>query len=82
MTVRPAWDPGRYLRRAGHRPRPFPDLLARVDPGPGGPVRHGLSVPARLRRRPEGGRHPVLRCGFSFRLRLIEARVNLVIPPQ
>ncbi|GAA4805078.1 trans-aconitate 2-methyltransferase [Streptomyces ziwulingensis] len=26
----PAWDPARYLRHAGHRARPFADLLARV----------------------------------------------------
>jgi trans-aconitate 2-methyltransferase len=26
----PAWDPGQYLRHAGHRTRPFLDLLARV----------------------------------------------------
>ncbi|MHC3470656.1 trans-aconitate 2-methyltransferase [Streptomyces sp. 7R007] len=26
----PAWDPAQYLRHAGHRARPFTDLLARV----------------------------------------------------
>jgi trans-aconitate 2-methyltransferase len=26
----PIWDPGQYLRHAGHRARPFTDLLARV----------------------------------------------------
>jgi trans-aconitate 2-methyltransferase len=26
----PAWDPAQYLRHAGHRARPFADLLARV----------------------------------------------------
>ncbi|MBT2491771.1 trans-aconitate 2-methyltransferase [Streptomyces sp. ISL-96] len=32
MTVRPPiWDPQQYLRHAGHRIRPFLDLLARVD---------------------------------------------------
>ncbi|MBT2399723.1 trans-aconitate 2-methyltransferase [Streptomyces sp. ISL-100] len=31
MTVRPTWDPQQYLRHAGHRTRPFLDLLARVD---------------------------------------------------
>ncbi|MGW0560130.1 trans-aconitate 2-methyltransferase [Streptomyces sp. NPDC003016] len=35
MTVRPTWDPDQYLRHAGHRTRPFLDLLARVGPGPG-----------------------------------------------
>ncbi|MGW2448975.1 trans-aconitate 2-methyltransferase [Streptomyces sp. NPDC001675] len=29
MTT-PAWDPAQYLRHAGHRARPFTDLLARV----------------------------------------------------
>ncbi|MGJ5755315.1 trans-aconitate 2-methyltransferase [Streptomyces puniciscabiei] len=29
MTT-PIWDPGQYLRHAGHRARPFADLLARV----------------------------------------------------
>jgi len=32
----PAWDPGQYLRHAGHRLRPFTDLLARVTDLPGG----------------------------------------------
>ncbi|MGW7051816.1 trans-aconitate 2-methyltransferase [Streptomyces sp. NPDC054887] len=31
MTLRPIWDPAQYLRHAGHRTRPFVDLLARVD---------------------------------------------------
>ena len=26
----PTWDPAQYLRHAGHRARPFVDLLARV----------------------------------------------------
>ncbi|HEX2299928.1 MAG TPA: trans-aconitate 2-methyltransferase, partial [Pseudonocardiaceae bacterium] len=26
----PLWDPAQYLRHAGHRARPFADLLARV----------------------------------------------------
>ncbi|MEV5611118.1 trans-aconitate 2-methyltransferase [Streptomyces sp. NPDC052225] len=29
-TTSPAWDPQQYLRHAGHRARPFVDLLARV----------------------------------------------------
>lgn len=35
----PAWDPGQYLRHAGHRARPFADLLARVPELPGDPPR-------------------------------------------
>ncbi|AJE41086.1 trans-aconitate 2-methyltransferase [Streptomyces nodosus] len=31
----PVWDPGQYLRHAGHRARPFADLLARVPGLPG-----------------------------------------------
>lgn len=42
MTT-PAWDPAQYLRHAGHRARPFTDLLARV---PGLP---GESTPGRPR---------------------------------
>ncbi|MEU0334196.1 trans-aconitate 2-methyltransferase [Streptomyces sp. NPDC006193] len=34
MTT-PAWDPAQYLRHAGHRARPFADLLARIPPLPG-----------------------------------------------
>ncbi|QKW07058.1 trans-aconitate 2-methyltransferase [Streptomyces sp. NA04227] len=30
----PVWDPNQYLRHAGHRSRPFHDLLARVPPLP------------------------------------------------
>ncbi|MGW4321735.1 trans-aconitate 2-methyltransferase [Streptomyces sp. NPDC004684] len=30
----PVWDPAQYLRHAGHRARPFADLLARVPPPP------------------------------------------------
>ncbi|MCF3961782.1 trans-aconitate 2-methyltransferase [Streptomyces fuscigenes] len=30
----PAWDPAQYLRHAGHRARPFLDLLARVQDPP------------------------------------------------
>ncbi|NEY33761.1 trans-aconitate 2-methyltransferase [Streptomyces sp. PRKS01-65] len=34
----PAWDPAQYLRHAGHRARPFTDLLARVpDPATDAP---------------------------------------------
>ncbi|MEU1165843.1 trans-aconitate 2-methyltransferase [Streptomyces sp. NPDC005921] len=36
MTT-PAWDPAQYLRHAGHRARPFLDLLARVPDLPGRP---------------------------------------------
>ncbi|GAA3489034.1 trans-aconitate 2-methyltransferase [Streptomyces cremeus] len=35
MTARdssPVWDPAQYLRHAGHRTRPFLDLLARIAP--------------------------------------------------
>ncbi|SEC48458.1 trans-aconitate 2-methyltransferase [Streptomyces melanosporofaciens] len=46
MTTAPNWDPRQYLRHAGHRTRPFQDLLARVPelptgsgPGPGRPPR-------------------------------------------
>ncbi|GAA2546602.1 MULTISPECIES: trans-aconitate 2-methyltransferase [Streptomyces] len=35
----PAWDPAQYLRHAGHRTRPFTDLLARVPDLPGHPPR-------------------------------------------
>ncbi|MER6351373.1 trans-aconitate 2-methyltransferase [Streptomyces sp. NPDC001634] len=35
----PTWDPGQYLRHAGHRARPFVDLLARVPALPGDPPR-------------------------------------------
>lgn len=38
MTT-PAWDPAQYLRHAGHRARPFADLLARVPDLPGDPPR-------------------------------------------
>ena len=31
----PSWDPAQYLRHAGHRARPFADLLARVPELPG-----------------------------------------------
>ncbi|MGW7252576.1 trans-aconitate 2-methyltransferase [Streptomyces sp. NPDC054834] len=34
-----AWDPAQYLRHAGHRARPFADLLARVPDLPGDPPR-------------------------------------------
>ncbi|MBI0376196.1 trans-aconitate methyltransferase, partial [Streptomyces albiflaviniger] len=30
MTTAPNWDPRQYLRHAGHRTRPFLDLLAHV----------------------------------------------------
>ncbi|MEU0115496.1 trans-aconitate 2-methyltransferase [Streptomyces bobili] len=35
----PVWDPAQYLRHAGHRARPFTDLLARVPGPPGEPPR-------------------------------------------
>lgn len=35
----PDWDPGQYLRHAGHRTRPFHELLARVPDPPGHPAR-------------------------------------------
>lgn len=34
MTT-PRWDPAQYLRHAGHRARPFADLLARIPALPG-----------------------------------------------
>ncbi|MEU6096434.1 trans-aconitate 2-methyltransferase [Streptomyces sp. NPDC047079] len=39
MPVAPTWDPAQYLRHAGHRARPFVDLLARVPSLPGHPPR-------------------------------------------
>ncbi|MDN0200847.1 trans-aconitate 2-methyltransferase [Streptomyces sp. S.PNR 29] len=30
MPATPTWDPAQYLRHAGHRARPFTDLLARI----------------------------------------------------
>lgn len=39
MTASPSWDPAQYLRHAGHRARPFADLLARVPGLPGTPPR-------------------------------------------
>ena len=38
-SARPVWDPVQYLRHAGHRTRPFTDLLARVPDLPGDPPR-------------------------------------------
>lgn len=35
----PTWDPQQYLRHAGHRTRPFLDLLARIAELPTGPAR-------------------------------------------
>ncbi|MEV5935514.1 trans-aconitate 2-methyltransferase [Streptomyces sp. NPDC052079] len=35
----PVWDPAQYLRHAGHRTRPFTDLLARIPELPGDPPR-------------------------------------------
>ncbi|MDL5202051.1 trans-aconitate 2-methyltransferase [Streptomyces sp. ALI-76-A] len=35
----PTWDPAQYLRHAGHRARPFTDLLARVPDLPADPPR-------------------------------------------
>ncbi|SER42097.1 trans-aconitate 2-methyltransferase [Streptomyces sp. yr375] len=40
-TTNPSWDPAQYLRHAGHRARPFTDLLARVPDLPGDPPRIG-----------------------------------------
>ncbi|MDQ0991375.1 trans-aconitate 2-methyltransferase [Streptomyces sp. V3I7] len=37
--TKPTWDPAQYLRHAGHRARPFTDLLARVPALPGDPPR-------------------------------------------
>ncbi|MFF8728216.1 trans-aconitate 2-methyltransferase [Streptomyces sp. NPDC015171] len=34
--TKPTWDPAQYLRHAGHRARPFADLLARIPEPPGG----------------------------------------------
>lgn len=34
MPAAPTWDPTQYLRHAGHRARPFTDLLARIGPLP------------------------------------------------
>jgi trans-aconitate 2-methyltransferase len=39
MPTAPTWDPAQYLRHAGHRARPFTDLLARVGDLPGEPPR-------------------------------------------
>ncbi|MDR3079372.1 MAG: trans-aconitate 2-methyltransferase [Streptomyces sp.] len=39
MAAAPTWDPRQYLRHAGHRARPFVDLLARVPEIPGDPPR-------------------------------------------
>ncbi|MFJ9537205.1 trans-aconitate 2-methyltransferase [Streptomyces sp. NPDC101225] len=39
MPAAPTWDPAQYLRHAGHRARPFADLLARVPDLPGDPPR-------------------------------------------
>lgn len=36
MHVAPTWDPQQYLRHAGHRTRPFHDLLARIPELPAG----------------------------------------------
>ncbi|MHC0433992.1 trans-aconitate 2-methyltransferase [Streptomyces sp. O3] len=35
MLAAPTWDPQQYLRHAGHRARPFHDLLARIPEPPG-----------------------------------------------
>jgi trans-aconitate 2-methyltransferase len=43
MPAAPTWDPQQYLRHAGHRTRPFHDLLARVAGLPAGADR-----PARI----------------------------------
>ncbi|MCW7991827.1 trans-aconitate methyltransferase, partial [Streptomyces platensis subsp. clarensis] len=34
-SAAPTWDPQQYLRHAGHRTRPFIDLLARIPQLPG-----------------------------------------------
>ncbi|MEW2163940.1 trans-aconitate 2-methyltransferase [Streptomyces sp. NPDC007084] len=39
MAAAPTWDPDQYLRHAGHRARPFADLLARVPALPTEPAR-------------------------------------------
>ncbi|MEU5363427.1 trans-aconitate 2-methyltransferase [Streptomyces sp. NPDC005925] len=39
MPTAPTWDPAQYLRHAGHRARPFTDLLARVADLPTEPPR-------------------------------------------
>lgn len=39
MAATPTWDPDQYLRHAGHRARPFADLLARVPALPADPAR-------------------------------------------
>ncbi|MGW3492534.1 trans-aconitate 2-methyltransferase [Streptomyces sp. NPDC001020] len=39
MAAAPTWDPRQYLRHAGHRARPFVDLLGRVPEIPGNPPR-------------------------------------------
>ncbi|GAA0449505.1 trans-aconitate 2-methyltransferase [Streptomyces sp. NPDC046215] len=39
MDATPAWDPRQYLRHAGHRTRPFHDLVARVPELPRTPAR-------------------------------------------
>ena len=36
MPAAPTWDPAQYLRHAGHRARPFADLLAHVPEPPAG----------------------------------------------
>ncbi|MEG3627186.1 trans-aconitate 2-methyltransferase [Streptomyces poriticola] len=38
-TAAPTWNPAQYLRHAGHRARPFTDLLARIPGLPGEPPR-------------------------------------------
>lgn len=38
-TAAPTWDPAQYLRHAGHRARPFTDLLARIPDLPADPPR-------------------------------------------
>ena len=46
----PTWDPAQYLRHAGHRTRPFTDLLARIPELPGGPAHALAPLPSRPRR--------------------------------
>ncbi|MGW6461457.1 methyltransferase domain-containing protein [Streptomyces sp. NPDC055078] len=53
MHAEPIWDPGQYLRHAGHRTRPFLDLLARIPDLPAGGSR-----PARVPAPPAGDPRP------------------------
>ncbi|MEU5093858.1 trans-aconitate 2-methyltransferase [Streptomyces sp. NPDC020996] len=48
MPAAPVWDPDRYLRHAGHRARPFADLLARVPGLPAPPPAEPYAGPPRI----------------------------------